>query len=262
MRSATARIILICLALIAMTALMACAQDEFREFFEFRYTSGLPGGGWGVTPDGVPGFDGAMQLNVPVAYTPHRGAVIGYSSASFDSSIRLESQGPNSNGTGYIGFGMGKSGHGLFLCEMPTSNRWEPAQNAQQQVMPQGANQPAVAVGLQDIFGNRDETRGQPHKSESPYVVATQRVGCEEHPVFLTLGYGGGRFNDSFFGGVSWRALDRLTVMAEHDGFNANAALAVDLSDWVAEDTVLFAGMVDMDRAVIGLSYVYSDLPL
>ena len=188
--------------------------------------------------------------------------MIGYSSASFDSTIRLESEGPNSNGTGYIGFGMGHSGHGLFMCEMPTSNEWEPAQNAQQQVMPAGRHQPAVAVGLQDIFGNRDETRGQPHKSKSPYVVATHQCGSEEHPVYLTLGYGSGRFNDSFFGGVSWRALDKLTVMAEHDGFNANAALAVDLSDIIADDTILYAGMVDMDRAVIGISYVYADLAL
>ncbi len=262
MRSMTPTIIVICLALVTLTALAAFAQQEFPEFWEFRYTSGLPGGGWGVTPDGVPGFEGAMQLNVPVAYTPHRGAVIGYSSASFDSSIRIESEGPDSNGTGYIGFGMGKSGRGLFLCEMPTSNRWEPSQNAQQQVIPAGSRRPAVAVGLQDIFGNREEVRGRPHTSETPYVVATQQVGQEEHPVYLTLGYGGGRFNDSFFGGVSWRALDKLTVIAEHDGFNANAALAVDLSDWVAEDTILFAGMVDMDRAVIGVSYVYSDLAL
>ena len=262
MRSMTPKIIVICIALVTLTALTACAQQEFREFFEFRYASGLPGGGWGVSPDGVPGFDGAMQLNVPVAYTPHRGAVIGYASASFDSSIRLETEGPDSNGTGYIGFGMGKSGRGLFLCEMPTSNRWEPAQNAQQQVMPAGTRQPAVAVGLQDIFGNRDSVRGRPHTSESPYVVATQQFGPDEQPVFLTLGYGGGRFNDSFFGGVSWRALDELTVIAEHDGFNANAALAYDLSDLITEDTILFAGMVDMERAIVGVSYVYSDLAL
>jgi len=255
-------IIVICLALIAVTALSACAQREFKKFWEFRYTSGLPGGGWGVTPDGVPGFEGAMQLNVPVAYTPHRGAIIGYSSASFDSSFEIDTEGPRINGTGVIAVGVGKSGHGLYLAEMPTSDRWEPAQNAQQQLMPEGRSQPAVAVGYQDIFENRDEIRGKPHESGSPYVVATRQFGPEEQPLFLTLGYGKGRFDNSFFGGVAWRAHEKVTLMAEYDGFNPNAAVAFDLSDLLVDDTILYAGYIDMDRAVIGVSYVYSDLAL
>jgi hypothetical protein len=252
---------LVC-SLLAATVLSAGAQQEFKKFWEFRYTSGLPGGGWGVTPDGMPGFEGAMQLNVPVAYTPHRGVVIGYSSASYDSSFAIDTQGPEVNGTGYLALGLGKSGRGLFLCEMPTSEDWEPIQSIQQQVMPEGRTQPAVAVGLQDIFGNRDSVRGKPHTSESPYVVATKQVGDDERPIFLTLGYGEGRFDNSFFGGVSWRAHDYLTIMAEHDGFNPNAAIALDLSTILDDHTILYAGMVDMDRAVIGLSYVYSDLAL
>lgn len=262
MRPHASMTIVICLALIALTALSACAQREFTEFWEFRYTSGLPGGGWGVTPDGVPGFEGAMQLNVPVAYTPHRGVVVGFSSASFDSSIEIDTSGPDVNGTGYLGVGIGKSGHGLFLAEMPTSDEWEPSQNAQQQVVPEGPKQPAVAVGYQDIFENRDSVRGQPHTSGTPYVVATRQFGSEEQPVFLTLGYGKGRFDNSFFGGASWRAMDRLTLIAEHDGFNPNAAVAYDLSDVIADDTILYFGMVDLDRAVLGFSYVYSDLAL
>ncbi len=262
MRSKVLVIAVICVAMVALTALTACADEEFEEFWEFRYTSGLPGGGWGVTSDGLPGFEGAMQLNVPVAYTPHRGAVIGYSSASFDSSLEIDIEGSEMNGTGVIGLGLGKSGRGLYLAEMPTSDRWEPVQNIQQQVMPEGARQPAVAVGYQDIFENRDEVRGKPHESGSPYVVATRKFGDDDQPVFLTLGYGEGRFNDSFFGGVSWRAHEKVTLMAEHDGFNPNAAFAVDLSEWTFDDTILYAGYVDMDRAVIGLSYVYSDLAL
>jgi hypothetical protein len=262
MRNNAPLIIAICLALVAMTAFTACAQREFEEFFEFRYTSGLPGGGWGVTPNGVPGFEGAMQLNVPVAYTPHRGAVIGYSSGSFDSSIEIDTGGQGVNGTGIIGIGLGKSGHGLFLAEMPTSNEWEPAQNAQQQVMPEGRSQPAVAVGYQDIFENRDSRRGAPHTSGTPYVVATRQCGPDDQPIFLTLGYGKGRFDNSFFGGVSWRAMDKLTVIAEHDGFNPNAAVAFDASDLIADDTIFYAGMIDLDRTVVGFSYVYSDLAL
>lgn len=262
MRARTPIIVLTALTLVMLTCVTACGQREFREFWEFRYTSGLPGGGWGVTPDGVPGFEGAMQLNVPVAYTPHRGFVIGYSSASYDSSIEIGTSGPDLNGTAVIGLGLGKSGHGLFLAEMPTSDEWEPAQNIQQQVMPEGRSQPAVAVGYQDLFENRDSVRGRPHTSGSPYVVATRQCGSDERPVFLTLGYGEGRFDHSFFGGASWRATRRLTLMAEHDGFNPNAAVAYDLSDVIGDHTIIYAGMVDLDRAVVGFSYVYSDLAL
>ncbi|MFP4250311.1 MAG: hypothetical protein ACLFU7_11675 [Armatimonadota bacterium] len=254
--------LMICLAFVALTILPGLADPEFNRYAEFRYTSALPGGGFGVTPDGVPGFEGAMQLNVPVAYTPHRGAVIGYSSASFDSTFHIDTEGAQINGTGIIGIGLGKPGYGLFLVEMPTSIEWEPAQNLQQQIMPEGRKQPAVAVGMQDIFENRDEALGQPHNTDSPYIVATKQWDGAERPVYLTLGYGKGRFDASFFGGVCWRPMDRLTVSAEYDGFNPNASIAYDLSDVLVEDTMLYAGMVDLERAVIGMTYVYSDLEL
>jgi len=262
MRAKSAITMVVCLALVAMTVATVAAQQEFNRYAEFRYTSALPGGGFGVTPDGVPGFDGAMQLNVPVAYTPHRGAVLGYSSASFDSSFKFDTEGSEINGTGIIGIGIGKPGYGMFLVEMPTSKEWEPAQSIQQQIMPETDKQPAVAVGMQDIFENRDEGIGQPHNTDSPYIVATKQWDGAGQPVFLTLGYGKGRFDASFFGGVCWRAMDRLTVSAEFDGFNPNASIAYDLSDVLVDDTMLYAGMVNLDRAVIGMTYVYSDLEL
>ncbi len=248
----------------------AGAQNEFREFPEFRYTSGLPGGGWGVTPDGVPGFDGAMLINVPVAYTPHRGVMVGYSSGSLDSTPRLEFGGRDSNGTGWIALGLGRSGHGLYLCEMPTgksfdTNFGEPVENVQQQLLPETDRQPAVAVGIQDIFENRSRYIGAPeslHNTDSLYFVATRRFGDEQRPVYVTLGLGWGRFNSTAIGGVTWRAAERLTVMAEYDGFNPNAGVAFDLSSHLAEDTILFAGMIDLERALIGMSYVYKDLAL
>ncbi len=257
------------LALLMLTGGLAGAQTEFFEFPEFRYTSGLPGGGWGVTPDGVPGFEGAMQLNVPVAYTPHRGVIVGFSIGSFDSTPRLEAGGARSNGNAWIAFGMGRSGHGFYACEQPTANNFEesfgePVQNFQQQILPETATQPAVAFGIQDLFENRSRYLGAPrdlHNTDSPYLILTRHFG-EERPVYVTLGWGWGRFNSTAIGGVSWRADDRVTVMAEYDGFNPNLGAAFDLSPWLVEDTILFAGMVDLERTVIGLSYVYEDLPL
>lgn len=267
----TGRITALFVVVLTLVGTAATAQGEFREFPEFRYTSGLPGGGWGVTPDGVPGFEGAMQLNVPVAYTPHRGVIVGYSSGSYDSTPDLDTGGPDSNGTGYVALGLGKSGHGLYVCEMPTANNFgssfgEPVQNIQQQILPETARQPAVAFGMQDVFENRSRFLNAPlhlHDTDSPYVVATKQFGADgDRPLYVTIGLGWGRFNSTAIGGVSWRASEKLTVMAEYDGFNPNVAAAYDLSEWLAEDTILYVGMVDLDRAVVGFSYVYQDLPL
>lgn len=268
LRNAVVMVVL-CATLLIGTTVSGSADREFWHYPEFRYTSGLSGGGWGVTQDGVPGFEGAMQLNIPVAYTPHQGFVVGYSSGSYTSTPRLDlgdllggDTGPNVNGTGYIGLGFGRPGYGLYVVEMPTSIDWEPVQNIQQQVMPETARRPAVAFGVQDILKHRDGFDREPHGARSPYVVATKLVGGDDDPVYLSLGYGKGRFHNSFFGGASWRAAEKLTVFAEHDGWVNNVGFGYDLSDLIDRHTIFYGGMVDLERAVIGLSYVISDFSL
>ena len=258
MSSHKAGITLICLVLTIASGSTALCQ-HFQEWPVYRYTSGLPGGGWGVTPDGMPGFDGAIQINVPVAYTPHQGAIVGYSWASLDSNIRFRTHGRMVTGQAWIALGLGAPGRGLFVCEMPTAIKWEPMQNVQQQFMPEGDRQPAMAFGIQDIFENRDRYLNAPaelHDTRSPYFVATKQFG-DEQPVHLTLGWGTGRFNDSFFGGVSWRMHENFTLMAEYDGFNPNAGVAFDLSGPLWKDTVGFVGLVDMERPTVGITYIH-----
>lgn len=260
----TVALVSFCLALMLISTGTAVCQ-HFHQWPVYRYTSGLPGGGWGVTPDGVPGFEGAIQMNVPVAYTPHKGAIIGYSWASLDSKIRFRAHGDMVTGQGWIALGLGESGRGLFLCEMPTARTWEPIQNLQQQFMAEGPRQPAVAFGIVDIFENRDRYLNAPdhlHDTRSPYVVATKQFGDEAAPVHVSLGWGSGRFSERFFGGVSWRIHEKYTLMAEYDSFNPNAGVAFDLSDVLGRDTVGFAGLVDMERPVVGITYVYSRLDL
>ncbi len=246
---------------IAATLAVATFAGEFVEYPEFRYTSALPGGGWGVTPDGVPGFDGALQTNIPVAYTPHCGTVLGYSSGSFDSTPRFRFSGGNSNGTATIAMGFGKPGHGIYLCEMGTARNWESVQNLQFQIIPASNVRPAVAIGVQDILSQRvQRLGGSEHGAASYYAVATQEYELLDRPVYVTLGAGFRRFH-GLFGGVSWRATDKLTIMAEYDGWNVNAGAALDLSDWLVDHVVLFTSMVDLNRTVIGLTYVNSKWP-
>lgn len=244
--------------LLAATAAFA---GEFYEYPEFRYTSALPGGGWGVTPDGVPGFEGALQTNVPVAYTPHRGTVVGYSSGSFDSTPRFGFSGGEVNGTATIAMGFGRPGRGIYVCEMGTARTWESVQNLQVQLVPASDKIPAVAIGVQDMLSQRRQRLGgSVHGAASYYAVATQEYELLDRPIYVTLGVGLRRFN-GVFGGVSWRAHDRLTVLAEYDGWNVNAGAAFDLSDWLIDNVMVFGSMVDLDRAVIGLTYVNSSWP-
>ena len=146
----------ICVLGALVLATWASAQSEFVDYPEFRYTSALPGGGWGVTPDGLPGFDGAIQTNIPVAYTPYTGIILGYASGSYDSTPQFGLSGGDVNGTATIAMGFGSSGHGIYACEMGTSNEWEPAENLQYQVLAASESRPAVAIGVVDILSQRD----------------------------------------------------------------------------------------------------------
>ncbi|MCD6359758.1 MAG: hypothetical protein J7M38_02765 [Armatimonadetes bacterium] len=260
MKRTTTVALTLCIAAMSALTTAACA-GEFLEYPEFRYTSALPGGGWGVTPDGTPGFDGALQTNVPVAYTPHQGIILGYSSASMDSTPTIGFSGNDVNGTATIGIGFGSPGRGIYFSEMGTGRRWEGVQNLQWQLLPEDEGHPAFAIGVQDIFSQRDRRLGgRGGGAVSYYAVATQQFALGDRPLYVTLGAGFRRFH-GLFGGLSWRATDKLTLMAEYDGWNVNAGAAFDLSDWIVEDLNVFWTMVDLDRSVLGMNFVYASWP-
>lgn len=257
------------LCIVALLALTTAAfAGEFMDYPEFRYTSALPGGGWGVTPDGTPGFEGAMQTSIPVAYTPHRGVIVGYSCASYDSTPRFQFKGAEINGTATVGMGFGDPGHGIYVAEMGTgwtgdgvSNLWEGVQNVQVQIGAGRGSAPAFAIGVQDIFSQRDDTlTTKGGGGRSFYAVLTKECEFLNRPLFLTGGMGTARFGGPF-GGVSWRAHDKVTVLGEYDGWNFNAGAAFDLSDWLVDDTILTATMVDMERFVLAITYVNRSWP-
>jgi hypothetical protein len=250
----------VCLAAVGSAAGWA---EEFREFAEFRYLSPLPGGAFGVTPEGRVGFDGALQVNIPVAYTPGRGNfVTGYwSGATAEWRVRFGTEGPNVNGSGLIAAGLGQAPHSLYVAFMPTSKESEAAWSAQLQLTPDRWDKPAFAIGCQDWANQRDRRPGHPGGSRSFYGVLTGRRGTEDKFVFITLGYGNGRFNNRPFGGVSWPCAKRWTVFAEYDGFNANVGVAhsfhsrFDQRRWNIVSTV---ALVDCSRFTTGAALTYS----
>ena len=112
-----------------------------------------------------------------------------------------------------------------------------------------------------DFTDRRDSRPGVGHGSRSFYAVATGRLGTEEKFVYLTLGYGNGRFNNRPFGGLSWPVCDKLTVFGEYDGFQTNYGIAFHPWERLEERnfnaTFLF-GMAHTDLPNVGVAFTYS----
>ena len=244
--------------LVVSAGVSADEADPWHKFYQFRHSSALPGNLFGVTADGQIGFDGALQQNVPVAYTPSAGNwVLGGNSGSNDSGIHLKWRGGEVNGTAFLGVGLGKPGRGIYLSEMATGDDYAPAQNVQVQLMGETFEHPAVAVGIQDIQDNRQRAVGTPHGARSVYVVVTGRIGQGDRPSHVSLGWGGGRFGSTAFGGISVPISTQATFVGEYDGLNTNAGLAYSLvsaperQPWGA---VAYLGWSDLERPMIGFT--------
>ena len=256
-------------ALLLVTLLLGAAGLAFavnpQDYYSFRVSSSLPGMLFGVTPEGQTGFGGAFQQNIPVAFTPCEGNwAAGYNSGSTSSTIRLGFSGRNVNGTAFIGRGWLTPGHGLYVVWEATSDKIEEAWNLQYQVLPLTETHPAVAVGVQDIFNERERFIGHnPHNARSLYVTATGPISREaERPIYWTAGWGNGRFRRGFVG-LSAPLDDHWKLVGEYDSFNPNLGLAWGLNgaDTARKFDVLgYFGYTDLKRPVLGISFTFRDL--
>ena len=243
--------------LLGLTVAAAALAAEFEDYPQFRYMSGLPGSGYGVEEDGSVGFNGALQMNIPVAYTLSSGnyALAGHSSA-VNGGLALGLSGDDVNGTLTIGIGLGPAEGGLYCGVMNTgSAHWgEPAYNLQWQVLAETEQHPAVAIGVVDLLNMRPARLSHIFDGGgcSLYAVATRRFGDEEHPAFWTVGLGDGRFHNRLFGGVSYQLADRLKLAGEYDGWDLNAGAAWDA--WTNEQWhgVVLLGLTDLSRITVG----------
>ncbi len=237
------------------------ADTDWNEFFQFRHSSTLPGNMFGVSPTGQVGFDGALQQNVPVAYTPTADNwVIGYNCGSNSGSIKIGFSGDAINGTGFIGLGAGRAGHGMYGSWMMTGNDIAEAYNFQYQLVDGGQRGWALAVGVQDILNQRQDYAGNPYGARSIYGVATRPLDLFGDS-YLTVGWGDGRFDGSPFGGLSIPVTGGLRLVTEYDGMQVNAGLALsglgqsaeeysERQKWIA---LAYLGYSDLDRPVVGL---------
>lgn len=236
--------------------------DPLFEYYQFRHSSGLPGMLFGVTPEGRIHFSGALQQNIPVAYTPAEGNwVAGGNSGSASSSIEIGFSGAEVNGTAFAGAGWLKPGHGLFVSWMATGTKIEEAWNLQYQVRDGFEGRTALAVGVQDLFNERERyIKQNPHNARSLYLTATGPLKqATWRPIYWTAGWGNGRFRRGF-AGLSIPVSDHWRGVVEYDSFNVNAAVAWALNGAQTErdfDLLGYFGMTRLKRPVIGLTLTY-----
>ena len=251
---------------LASTALPLAAQipPDFRDWYSFRHSSALPGMLFAVTPQGEMDFGGAFQQNIPVAYTPTLGQwVAGGNSGSDDHNLRFGDSLGEVNGTLFAGVGLGQSPRGIYVSWMATGHTWEGAWNLQVQVSgptDASSHEPAVAVGVQDLFNERNGPIKEGHSARSFYVVATGSLPqATWRPVYWTLGLGDGRFKNGM-AGVSVPLDDHFKLAGEWDSFNLNAGLAWSLQGAGNQDpydVMLYLGETDLQYPIIGATWTW-----
>ncbi|MCX8052682.1 MAG: YjbH domain-containing protein [Armatimonadetes bacterium] len=187
---------------------------------QYSNISPLPGGGIALDTKGRPDGRGVAQINIPVAYTPGANqSNVGFYGGShigeFSSSL------PNGSGTFGAGFG---SFPRIYFSAMQVSSLLfddSKALSAQLQIVEETGNAPALAVGTQDLLDKEHDTG----PGKAWYVVATKLFVLGKRNIYLSAGYGSGRFLDHCFGGVSIPISDNLNVAVEYDGFQLNEGI-------------------------------------
>jgi hypothetical protein len=204
------------------------------QYPQFRFLSGLSGGGFAVDRLGRPNPDGAMALSTPIGYAlgAWRWALTAASAneqgdwkVAFDDANRT---GTNGTAAAILGVPAGRLGHAA-VSVMVLSSFGDNVYNLQWQPGGQQNSAVVASIGVQDVEGTGGSAGdGLPtdgRNSASGFVAATWEVRPALH---VTLGAGTSRFEKGF-GSVSWSPARGYKLMAEHDGYGWNVSGAVNL---------------------------------
>lgn len=254
------------LALIVSSSCLASADDFSgrNSFPHFRDLSALPGGSFGVRPDGVPGVDGALALSSPIAYSlGARRFVFGLASRS--TNLRPEflnfakrSDQFSSDGTGQILGGFSTPIGRFTVSTTILSTVLDNVGNVHWQ-LPLKSEKLGVAIGAQNATGRPGQADVESavfsgENSRSYYVVATYAL---PYGTYLTLGKGDTRFQ-GLFGSASVPIGSRARLMVEGERFGWNTGISYQLTEGPADlrrpSVSVFAGVVRGQRTVIALN--------
>lgn len=209
----------------------------------------LPGGGVALDSMGKPDGQGAMQTNIPVAYTPGWGyASLGVFKGKHTGGRDTE------NGSGIFALGFFQK-HRVYMSGMQVSHISNEAKalHGQVSLIDETLTTPALAVGVQDIL--RKESNGR-----SIYVVATKGIKVGNKEAFATLGFGTERFLNGPFGGISLPLSSSLNIDAEWDGYQINGGFGWKPGGRRSGLTILGAINGQLG-ALVGASLAYDFMP-
>lgn len=224
------------IAIISLSAMAAArpALTERTPDTQYANIAPLPGDGIALDQQGVPDGKGALQVGIPIAYTPGQDYVqTGVFLGNYIGGYSFKPQNDEAhmgNGTAVIGIGFGRKyrvyGSGMAVSAIPFLD--SKVISAQVQVLEETEKWPALAIGAHDINRKerRETTRATSNQKVGFYGVATRKISMGGNDFYATLGYGSGKFLDRFFGGVSIPISDNLTAATEYDGYQWNGALA------------------------------------
>ncbi len=201
---------------------------------QYTNVAPLPGDGIALDSNGKPDGKGALQIGIPVAYTPGQdyvqlGAYLGSYIGDFGTKPG-NGIGEMGNGTGVVGIGFG-SKYRVYASAMAVSAipfLDSKVISAQAQVLEETEKWPALSIGGHDL--NRKERRellrATSNQKVGWYAVATKKIAMGGNDFYTTLGYGSGKFLDRFFGGVSIPVSDNFSLTGEYDGFQCSTGVA------------------------------------
>ncbi|AIE84395.1 hypothetical protein [Fimbriimonas ginsengisoli] len=217
-------------------AAVGCAQSDlvgFHKYPEFRTFSGLPGGGFAVTPDGELSYKGAMAFSTPIAYslgqfrTIFGGGIVSQNgSLTSPFSFRDSATRSDGNGTGFLQTGVSLGKAGLVTGSiMWLSSELDSALNFQ--FTPGTQTGPArFAAGVQDLTGHGGSSGGSVvgdnDSSRSFYGVATYDFGS--NGTYASAGIGTNRFRHGFFN-VSTNLIPQAKAYVEYEGWFWNTGV-------------------------------------
>ena len=150
----------------------------------------------------------------------------------------------NTNNTGqgiFAGTGLGKKGNSLelVLTMADVSEFSDFLISAKYQFLSETPSRPAMAAGVDAINEIPEQM------STSPYLVASKCFPLEKLPLLASLGWGSGRFQDSFFGSVAFVMHENWNFIVEYDGLGGNVGLSFgsEVYLWKALPVVLLLGV-------------------